>query len=64
MKEVVQFFNEVRGELTKVIWPKFDEWVGSTVIVLMLVAAFAIYLGFVDAVLAQLYRHVLEYYSS
>ncbi|MDZ4154181.1 preprotein translocase subunit SecE [Methylicorpusculum sp.] len=63
MNEVFQFFNEVKVELTKVVWPKFDEWVGSTVIVLVLVAAFALYLYFVDSVLSVLVHRIFEYYS-
>ncbi len=63
MNEVLQFFNEVKVELTKVVWPKFDEWVGSTVIVLVLVAAFALYLYFVDSALALLVHRIFEYYS-
>jgi len=63
MNEVFQFFNEVKVELTKVIWPKFDEWVGSTVIVLVLVAAFALYLYFIDSVLSVLVHRIFEYYS-
>ena len=63
MKDVVQFFNEVRVELSKVIWPKFDDWVGSTVVVLVIVAAFSVYLGLIDAGLSLLARRIFEYYS-
>ena len=44
----MQFLNEVKIELGKVAWPKFDEFVGSTIVVLFLVFAFAVYLGLVD----------------
>jgi len=63
VKDVLQFFREVRLELSKVIWPKFDEWIGSTLVVLFLVAVFAVYLSSVDRVLAWLAGQVLKLYS-
>lgn len=48
MEKIVQFLKEVRQELYKVSWPSFNEFVGSTVVVLILVALFAVYLGLVD----------------
>ncbi len=63
MKDMMQFFSEVRLELSRVIWPKFDEFLGSTIIVLVIVAAFAIYLGGVDFGLSYLARYIFEQYS-
>ncbi len=54
MKEVVQFLSQVRVELTRVVWPKFDDWVGSTIVVLVLVAFFSVYLFCVDWAFSQL----------
>jgi preprotein translocase subunit SecE len=48
--DFVLFFKEVRQELAKVIWPSVDDLVGSTLIVLIIIAAFTIYLGAVDYV--------------
>ena len=53
----VLFFKEVRQELAKVIWPSFDELVGSTIIVLIIIAAFTIFLGAVDFT----FRHFSEF---
>jgi len=50
MKNVTQFFNEVSIELTKIVWPSKDELLGSIIVVLILVAAFSLYLGVVDFV--------------
>jgi preprotein translocase subunit SecE len=58
MKNVSQFLSEVNIELSKIIWPKFDELVGSIIIVLILVAAFAIYLGLVDFVFYRLAQQI------
>jgi preprotein translocase subunit SecE len=54
MKDVVQFLSQVRVELTRVVWPKFDDWVGSTIVVLVLVVLFSIYLFFIDSMFSQL----------
>ena len=49
---VVQFLKEVRSELARIEWPRPNEFVGSTVVVLILVCLFAIFLGGVDRVIA------------
>ncbi len=64
MKNIVQFLGEVRLELNKVVWPKYDEWVGSTIIVLILVAIFALYLGFVDFGFSKLMGFIFKSYGS
>jgi preprotein translocase subunit SecE len=53
MNAVIQFLREVRTELGKVVWPTWNELVGSTIIVLIIVVAFSLYLGAVDYVLAM-----------
>jgi len=54
MNDVTKFFNEVRIELLKVIWPSWDEFIGSTIIVLVVIAFFAVYLGVLDFGMSQL----------
>jgi len=60
MKNIVRFISEVKLELSRVIWPKMDEWIGSTMVVLFLITVFAIYLGAVDKgiewIMKQLFR--------
>ena len=51
---VVQFLKEVRAEMGKVVWPSWNELVGSTIIVLVIVTAFSLYLGAVDYLLARI----------
>lgn len=63
MREVVQFLSQVRVELEKVVWPSLHDWVGSTIVVLFLIAVFSAYIFFVDNVLSQLVRWVFAYYS-
>jgi preprotein translocase subunit SecE len=52
--DITRFLGEVRAEMAKVVWPKMNELVGSTVVVLLIVAAFTVYLGSVDFVLARI----------
>ena len=63
MKNVTQFVKEVHLELSKVTWPKFDEFVGSTIVVLLLMSFFSIYLGLVDKGLTELFKIVVKLYS-
>jgi len=58
MNDVVKFFNEVKVELSKVIWPSWDEFVGSTVIVLVVIAFFSVYLGMLDTGMTKLANYV------
>ena len=63
MKGAIQFLNEVKLELGKVVWPKFNELVGSTIIVLVLVCAFALYLGALDFGLSQGAQFIFKRYG-
>lgn len=58
MKNVNNFLGEVRIELSKIIWPKFDELVGSMIIVLLIVTAFSIYLGIIDFIFYKLAQQI------
>ena len=59
----MQFLNEVKVELGKVVWPKSDELIGSTIIVLVLVCFFAIYLGALDLGLSQAAQYIFKKYG-
>jgi preprotein translocase subunit SecE len=63
MKNTMQFLTEVKVELSKVTWPKYDEWVGSTIIVIVLAILFAIYLGIVDYAFSKLAGLIFKNYS-
>jgi preprotein translocase subunit SecE len=51
LKQLQQFFVEVRTELKKVSWPGRKEVYGTTLVVICAVFFFAIYLGLVDLLL-------------
>ena len=61
MKNMVQFLHEVRLELAKIEWPKFDEFVGATIISLLLVVVFAIFFGAVDRTISLIAKHIFTY---
>ena len=63
IKDVTRFAKEVQLELSKVTWPKFDEFAGATVVVLVLVSFFSIYLGFIDKGLTELWLLVVRLYG-
>lgn len=48
MKQITQFLKEVSTELSRVEWPKRNEFIGATIITLILVFFFTVYLGLVD----------------
>ncbi len=63
IKQVVQFVHEVRAEFSKVLWPKFDDFVGSTIIVMILMCIFAVFLGLVDLGFSRLANYMFTFRS-
>ena len=56
----VTFVQEVWAELKKVHWPTRAETYAATIVVLVLVAIVAAYLGVVDFLLSQFVRMILR----
>lgn len=54
----MQFLRGVQREFSKVVWPTRSDLIGSTVIVLLLVVFFAVYVGLVDFLLSGLAARV------
>lgn len=61
MKNITQFLGEVRVELSRIEWPSFEEFIGSTIIALIIICAFALYLGFIDRIFALAARYIFAY---
>jgi preprotein translocase subunit SecE len=61
MNSAMQFLKEVRLELAKVEWPSIDETIGATLVVLVVVVFFAIFLFFVDHGVAWSIKRVFEH---
>ena len=57
-----QFFHEVALEMKKVSWPGRQEVVGTTIVVIVAVFFFGLYLGLVDYILAMGLDRVLRYF--
>ncbi|MGA9530884.1 MAG: preprotein translocase subunit SecE [Candidatus Babeliales bacterium] len=64
MTAVLKFIYEVKHELDKVIWPKYAEWTGATLVVLIVVLFFSLYLGFLDMVLLRLAQFIFDYFGA
>jgi len=58
--KAIQFLREVKVELKKVTWPSKKQTMGSTAVVLVIVAIISLFLGIVDAGLSGLIRAVLQ----
>jgi preprotein translocase subunit SecE len=57
-----QFYADVRSEMKKVSWPSRQEVVGTTIVVVVAVFFFGLYLGLVDYILAMGLDRVLRYF--
>jgi preprotein translocase subunit SecE len=55
----VQFFREVWVELKKVHWPSWKETRAATIVVVLVVMVFALFLGLVDFGLSHLIERLL-----
>jgi len=58
--KTTQFLSNVKGELQKVTWPTRKDTYSSTVVVIVLVIAVAIFLWLVDSALSTLIRLLLS----
>lgn len=53
MKKIVAFFGEVKTELGKVSWSTREEVFGSTMVVIVLTAFMALFIGVIDLALSK-----------
>lgn len=60
MNSVFDFLNEVKVELTKVVWPTPQQTIRLTVIVILVALTVGFFVGAVDAGLAQLLKLIVE----
>ena len=58
-----QFYLDVRSEMRKVSWPTRQEVFGTTIVVVVAVFFFGLYLGLVDYLLAMGLDRVLVYFT-
>lgn len=55
-----QFFREVRAEVRKVTWPGKDEIKVLTVVVVLFVFIFTVFIGIVDLVLSRIFALIAK----
>ncbi|MCP4634692.1 MAG: preprotein translocase subunit SecE [candidate division Zixibacteria bacterium] len=60
IKKTIQFFKDVRLELSKVAYPTRQELFGSTIVVMVMVIIMSAFIGVVDLGLSQLVQLVLR----
>ena len=49
-KRIASFFKESKSELKKVVWPSWKQVVNNTLVVIVVMLIFAIFVGAVDAI--------------
>ena len=50
MKNIGIFLQEVKVELSKIVWPTREEFVGATIVALIVILAFTLFLSVVNYV--------------
>lgn len=58
IKNGINYFKQVYVEFSKVVWPSYQEWLGSTVVVLFITLFFMIYLGVLDLGLVKIAKYI------
>ncbi len=58
-KKLVQFFKEIKTELTRVTWPGRKEVINSTIVVLTTVFLISLFLWVVDLALQKFISQVI-----
>jgi len=59
LSSAVDFLKEVTTELKKVTWPSKQEVIGSTIIVCVVVAIYAVILGTMDGMFEAVIRRLI-----
>lgn len=63
IKTSIKYLREVWGELSRVVWPSFSEFLGATIVVLVVVFLCMLYVGFLDFILAKVARYIFNHYT-
>ncbi len=60
MSRALAFFNEVKVELTKVVWPTKEATIRLTLIVILVTVMVSFFVGIIDAGLAKLFEQIIR----
>jgi preprotein translocase subunit SecE len=55
---LVRFLSEVGEELHKIEWPKTKEFIGATIVALVLIVIFSLYFGAIDRIISLLAKQI------
>jgi len=59
VKTIIGYLSEVRNELTKVVWPKKEEVIRLTLIVIVISSIIGAYVGGVDFLFTKLLEFLI-----
>ncbi len=59
MKKIMMFLGQVKAELLKIEWPTWEDFVGSTIITLVLVLLFTVFIFGVDRSISYVVTHYI-----
>ncbi len=60
MNKITQYVNDVQQEISKVSWPRRDELVSTTGVVLFVCVVFSIFVFGIDILLSRLLKILLK----
>jgi len=58
MSKISQYINEVKGEVSKVSWPRRDELFEASWVVLFICVAFGLFVFFFDILVSRLLEFI------
>ena len=59
MNKIIQYFKDVRTELSKITWPKKEEVIKLTLIVFIFSALVAVYVGGLDLIFTNILGKII-----
>lgn len=62
MKSLSSFLREVKVELSKVVWPRKEEFVGSVIVVIVTLVIFTVFLGLINYIFQTGANKGLEFF--
>ncbi len=61
IKNAVEFLGQVKAEFLKIEWPTVEEFIGSTIVTLVLVLFFTIFVFGIDQAIKALAKYIFTY---
>ncbi len=55
-KKVMQFIEDVRVEMKKVVWPEREELINSTIVVIIISGLFTIFIFLTDTIVSKIVK--------